>query len=70
VDHFPGWRWEDVIQRKVAGDTTRRHLGTICAHGLLATLYYAKGCWVAAFHRRLYPSSSGIFTEDWGNIMG
>jgi hypothetical protein len=37
---------------------------------LLATLYYTKGSWVAAFHRRLYPSSSGILTEDWGNITG
>ena len=70
VDHILGWRWEDVIQRKVAAATTQRHLGTIYAVGLLATINATKKCWVALFLRRLYPSGSRIVIEDWGSIMG
>ena len=31
VDHILGWRWEDVLPKKVAATTTHRYLGTSCA---------------------------------------
>jgi hypothetical protein len=42
VDHILGWRWEDVLQRKVAAATTHRRLGTIRAITLLATIDNSK----------------------------
>jgi len=41
VDPILGCRWEDVIQRKVAAAATHRHLCTICAVGLWATINHA-----------------------------
>jgi hypothetical protein len=69
VDHILGWRWENVIQRKVAVATMHRQLGTICAVGLMATINHPKKDWVAEFNRRLYPSGSSNVINAWGNIM-
>jgi len=38
VDHILSWKWEDVIQRKIAAGTMHMCLGIRCAIGLLATI--------------------------------
>ena len=70
IDHILRWRWEDVIQNKVAAAMMHTRLGTSCAVGLLAMIYKTEMLWVASFHRHLYPSGSSIVIEDWGTITG
>jgi len=70
IDYILSWRWEYVIQRKVAAATTERHLGTRCVIGLLAMMNNAKMCWVGSFHRHLYLFSSSIPINDSSNMMG
>jgi len=70
IDHILGWRWEDVIQRKVVVATAHRRLGTRCAVSLLAMMNDAKKCWVVEFNRHLYPTGSRILIDDLGHITG
>jgi len=70
VDHILGWRWEEVIQGKVAVATTHRCLGARYAVGLLATINDVKQRLLVWFLCSLYPSSSRIVKEDCGNIRG
>jgi len=65
TDHILGWRWEDVIQRKVAAATTHRCLGARCGVGLLAMVNDSKKHWVVQFHHGRYPSSSCIVICLW-----
>jgi hypothetical protein len=42
ITHILGWRWDDVIQRKVAVRTTQIGLGNSWAFDLLVTTYDTK----------------------------
>ena len=70
IDHILGWRYEDLIQRKVYVANRHRLRGPRRAIGLLAKKHDAKKRSVVTCHCRLYPSSSGINNRDWGSIMG
>jgi len=68
-DYIQGWRWDDIIQGKIAMDTTHCSLGTRCAVGLLDTINEAKGSvlfeFIAAFTHRAVGLLSLIGLTWW-----
>jgi len=72
IDHIVSWRWEDVIQRKLAAATMHTYLGTRFAVGLLATINATKSVRlfnsIAAFKQpsAVLLSNIGVTLWAWG----